>query len=255
MCEFYVWVQCVSSICEFYVWVLCASSACEFYVRVLFVSSMCDLCERILCVNYVSEFYVWVMSVNTLGANWGQPDKFAERICLGTQKTTGAQVLCASSACEFSWQTNWGPTEANQTSLPKYFWGNTEDYRSASSVCELCLRVLLADKLGANWSQPNKFTERNNFFGGPRETTRAQVLCASSACQFYWQRDAAHINPSQHKFAFQKELADRPPRRRHNCLISLRKAAGHNGTQMGHKSLQPPGAPISNQSIQPRQNP
>ena len=158
MREFYVWVLCVSSMCEyyceFYVWVLCASSACEFYVRVLFVSYMCDLCERIMCVNYVSEFYVWVISVNKLGANWGQPDKFAEIFFGGaTQEATGAQVLCASSACESCWQTNWAPTEANQTSLPKgkNLW-TTEDHESTSYVCELCLPVLLSARRRAHKS-------------------------------------------------------------------------------------------------------
>ena len=87
--------------------------------------------------------------------------------------------------------------------------------------------------------KPNKQVCRKNIFWGPRKTTRALVLCASSACQFSWQRDAAHINPSQHKFAFQKELAARPPRRRRkigHCLISLRKAAGaHGGPDGGLK--------------------
>ena len=71
----------------------------------------------------------------------------------GTQKTTGAQVPCASSACEFSWQTNWRPTEATQTSLPKeHFLGTTEDHESASSMCELCLPVLLAARRRAHKS-------------------------------------------------------------------------------------------------------
>ena len=71
----------------------------------------------------------------------------------GTQKTTGAQVQCASSACEFCWQTNWGPTEANRTSFPTVrFWGTTGYHESASSVCELCLPVLLAARRRAHKS-------------------------------------------------------------------------------------------------------
>jgi len=223
ICEFYVWllwensvwIMWASSMCEFFVcsmceflvssvWVLCASSVCEFYVRVLFVSSMCDFCERTLCelcerVLCVSSMCVLCMSSganqtsstkNKLGANWGQPDKFAEAKLLGTTEDHGS----ASSVCELclqvqladklgdNWgqpgkfaertfwgdhgrpwerrfcvqglpQTNWEPTEANQASSPKeFFGGTTGDHESASSVCEPCLRVLLAARRRAHKS-------------------------------------------------------------------------------------------------------
>ena len=112
------------------------------------------MCEFYVC--YMCEF-------------WGQPDKFAEKqiggqlrptrqVCRknfvwGPRETTGAQVLCASSACEFCWQTNWGPTEANQTSSPKEdLLETTGDHESASSMRELCLPVLLAARRRAHKS-------------------------------------------------------------------------------------------------------
>jgi len=84
---------------------------------------------------------------------------------------------------------------------------------------KFCVRALPASSAGRQIGgqlRPTRQVCRKKYFEGPRETTGAQVLCASSACQFCWQRDAAHINPSQHKFAFQKVLAARPPRRRKN---------------------------------------
>ena len=137
--EFYMRVMsmdfmCVSSMREFYVWVLCVSSMCEFYLWVLCVSSMCEFCVRVLCTSFICEFYVWLLWSNSVcelcervlcvssgpnqtsspknkfGANWGQPDKFAEIQNLGT----------------------------------------TGYHGSASSVCEPCLRVLLAARRRAH---------------------------------------------------------------------------------------------------------
>ena len=116
----------------------CERILCELFERVLCVSSMCILC--------VSSGANQTSSPNKKTGGQLRPIRQVRRKkhCWGSRKTTGAQELCASSACEFYWQTNWGPTEANQTSSPKdNIFGTTGDHGSASSVCELCLPVLL----------------------------------------------------------------------------------------------------------------
>ena len=141
-------------------------------------------------------------------------------------------------------------TGANQTSWPKV--------KCSSSVCELCVRVMIMYDF-VNMGQPDKFAEINMFelcvwalCASSVCKFCVRVLCASSvcelcvwvvyvssACEFYvwalcglsvWAR--AHINPSQRKFAFQKELAARPPHQgpqKQNDMDLCYKAAGDNG--------------------------
>ena len=170
MCEFYAWVLCESYIinfmCEFYARVLCVSSMREFNVWVLLwvlcVSSMCKFCLRVLCTSSICELYVWLMWANYVC-------ELCERVLRVSyiRKQIGGQLR---------------PTRQVRRNI---FWGgNTGGNGSASSVCELCLRVLLADKLGANWGQPDKFAEREKFVdhGRPREHKLCvRALPASSA--------------------------------------------------------------------------
>ena len=212
---------------------------------------MCELCERVLCVSYIRKQIGGQLRPTRQVCRKkfvrGQHGRQRERkFCV--------RALPASSAGR---QIGGQLRPTRQVRRNIFFRGQHGRQRER----KFCVRALPASSAGRQIGRqlrPTRQVCRKNMFLGPRKTTRAQVLCASSACQFCWQRDATHINPSQHKFAFQKELAARPPRRRRNighCLISLRKAAGHNGTQMGHKSLQPPGAATGDQSIQCRQNP